>query len=76
MLDSDDVGGICIVSINMQNWTFYDGGGIIASGHNSRVTIGLKLRVVPIIISRCAYSYSMGTSYPRLVDSIYPQTWG
>ena len=71
MLDSDDVGGNCIVSINMQNWTCYDGGGISASGHNSRVTIGLKLRVDPIIISRSAYSYSMRTSYLHLVYSLY-----
>ena len=53
MLDGDDAGGHCIVSINMQNWSFYESGGLNDRGNNGTVTTGLRVCVDANIINRC-----------------------
>ena len=53
MLDGDDVGDHCIVCINMQNLSYYEGGRVSDKGNNGTVVIGLKVCVDANTINGC-----------------------
>ena len=59
MLDGDDVRDHCILCINMQNWSHYEGGGVSDRGNNfhlKKYSITRTLRYLKLIVVPLSYN--------------------